>query len=178
MRWAAHIAVGAGLAAAVNPLTIPAAVIGATAPDWLEWVCRAVGQPVRHRTVTHVLLYWLLGCIALLLLDLGPFDAHALGFFVGGLSHVLADSCTVSGVPALPWSTRRFHLLGGKLRTGGSGELVLAAGVLAAGIAISFYTGSVSKIGGYIPFFPDYHDKYTRGIVDAREWRDHRFTIF
>ena len=91
---------------------------------------------------------------------------------------MLADACTVSGVPALPWSTRRFHLLGGKLRTGGPGELVLAAAVLSIGIAISFYTGSVSKIGGYIPFFPDYHDKYTRGIVDAREWRDHRFTIF
>ena len=55
MRWAAHIAVGAGLAAAVNPLTIPAAVIGATAPDWLEWLFKAFGQPVRHRTVTHVL---------------------------------------------------------------------------------------------------------------------------
>ena len=75
------------------------------------------------------------------------------GFCVGGLSHVLADACTVSGVPALPWSTRRFHLLGGKLRTGGPGELVLAAAVLSVGIAVSFYTGSVSKIGGYIPFF-------------------------
>ena len=34
MRWAAHIAVGAGLAAAVNPLTIPAAVIGVA---WVNW---------------------------------------------------------------------------------------------------------------------------------------------
>lgn len=56
MRWAAHIAVGAGLAAAVNPLTIPAAVVGATAPDWLEWVCKAFGQPVQgNRTNANTL---------------------------------------------------------------------------------------------------------------------------
>ena len=49
MRWAAHIAVGAGLAAAVNPLTIPAAVVGATAPDFSQ-------LPIRQFTLFCVFL--------------------------------------------------------------------------------------------------------------------------
>ena len=176
MRWGAHIAIGIGLGAAIQPLAIPAVVLGATAPDWLEWLLTLSGRPVKHRTVTHTTIYWVLAAFLLLFTTKDGVLLHLFGFALGGLSHVLADACTVSGVPFFPWSTRRFHLFGGRLRTGQPAEVILSAAVLVCGVAIALlvHRGDGS---GYLPFFPDYADKYERGIVDPSEWKQHRFTI-
>ncbi len=176
MRWGAHIAIGIGIGAAIQPLAIPAAVLGATAPDWLEWVLSLGGRPVKHRTVTHVTIYWIFAVILLLILPKDGFLLHLFGFAVGGLSHVLADACTVSGVPFFPWSTRRFHLFGGRLRTGQPAEVIFSALVLVCGVVIALlvHRGDGS---GYLPFFPDYAAKYQRGVIDALEWKQHRFTL-
>lgn len=178
MRWGAHIAIGIGIGAAIEPLAIPAAVIGATAPDWIEYILRAVGRPVRHRTVTHVCAYWLALIAVFWLAGVGGVEwgGRAFGFALGGASHVFADACTVSGVPFWPWSTRRFHLFGGRLRTGQPAEIMIAAAVLAGGIGLGVLLHSGGG-GGYLPFFPDYADKYTRGVIDASEWRAHRFRL-
>lgn len=176
MRWGAHIAIGAGIGAAIDPLAIPAAVLGSTAPDWLEYLSKLFGHPVKHRTVTHVCAYWIAGVVFAVAANLGPLDAHVLGFALGGLSHVLGDACTVSGVPFWPWSTRRFHLFGGRLRSGQPGEMLLAAAVLACGVGWATLTHS-ARSGGYIPFLPDYPAKYQSGVIDAAEWRAHRFDI-
>lgn len=176
MRWGAHIAIGIGLGAAIQPLAIPAAVLGATAPDWLEWLFALSGRAVKHRTVTHVTIYWIFAVILLLILPKDGFLLHLFGFAVGGLSHVLADACTVSGVPFFPWSTRRFHLFGGRLRTGQPAEVIFSALVLVCGVVIALlvHRGDGS---GYLPFFPDYAEKYQRGVIDALEWKQHRFTL-
>ncbi len=170
------MAIGIGLGAAIEPLAIPAAVLGATAPDWLEWVLSLGGRPVKHRTVTHVTIYWIFAVILLLILPKDGFLLHLFGFAVGGLSHVLADACTVSGVPFFPWSTRRFHLFGGRLRTGQPAEVIFSALVLVCGVVIALlvHRGDGS---GYLPFFPDYAEKYQRGVIDALEWKQHRFTL-
>ena len=128
MKWQNHMIIGASFGAVINPLIIPVAVLGSTAPDWLEYVLKICGYRVKHRTVTHVLLYWLAG-IAFFKLVI---DWHAvgLGFCVGGFSHVIADSFTIAGVPFSPTSDARFHLFGGKLRTGNAGEYVVA-GIIA-----------------------------------------------
>ena len=128
MKWQNHIIIGASFGAVINPLIIPVAVLGSTAPDWLEYVLKICGYRVKHRTVTHVLLYWLAG-IAFFKLVI---DWHAvgLGFCVGGFSHVIADTFTIAGVPFSPTSDARFHLFGGKLRTGNAGEYVVA-GIIA-----------------------------------------------
>ena len=47
-------------AAVIDPGMVPLAMLGSTAPDWLEWIGgTAAGRKVKHRTVTHVLLTWL-----------------------------------------------------------------------------------------------------------------------
>ena len=170
--------IGASFGAVINPLIIPVAVLGSTAPDWLEYVLKICGYRVKHRTVTHVLLYWLAG-IAFFKLVI---DWHAvgLGFCVGGFSHVIADSFTIAGVPFSPTSDARFHLFGGKLRTGNAGEYVVAALIaLLCGIWLyysptSFKNSHDVETSGFMPFFYDWKKEYDSGVVEGSEWKENR----
>ena len=140
MKWVSHIAIGGALAAVIDPILVPIAVVGATAPDWMEWVLKGVGKPVKHRTVTHYLVAW----VAFVLFSLFVWDWHniLLAFSIGGLSHILCDSFTVMGVPFGWWSDRRFHLFGGRLRTGQPGEYLLTGGIVLACMFISWQTNA------------------------------------
>ena len=131
MKWINHLAIAGATTALVSPALVPVALLGSTAPDWLEWVLEKFGHRVRHRTLTHIMLYW----IGALVFALVLWDFHGIlaAFAWGGLSHILADSFTVTGVPFSPFSDRRFHLFGGRLRTGGSGETGLL-GVLSGSV--------------------------------------------
>jgi inner membrane protein len=179
MKWQNHMIIGASFGAVINPLIIPVAVLGSTAPDWLEYVLKICGYRVKHRTVTHVLLYWLAG-IAFFKLVI---DWHAvgLGFCVGGFSHVIADSFTIAGVPFSPTSDARFHLFGGKLRTGNAGEYVVAGiiALLCAGWVhlspASFKNVPTLETSGFLPFFYDWKKEYDGGVVDGAEWKENRF---
>ena len=178
MKWQNHIIIGASFGAVINPLIIPVAVLGSTAPDWLEYVLKICGYRVKHRTVTHVLLYWL-AAIAFFQLVI-DYRAIGLGFAVGGFSHVIADSFTIAGVPFSPTSDARFHLFGGKLRTGNAGEYVVAgiiALLCAAWVHISpasFKNAPTLEKSGFLPFFYDWKKEYDGGVVDGAEWRENR----
>jgi inner membrane protein len=37
MRWVSHAAIAGSLAALAHPAAVPVAILGSTAPDWLEW---------------------------------------------------------------------------------------------------------------------------------------------
>lgn len=97
------------------------------------------------------MLYW----IAALVFALVLWDFHGIlaAFAWGGLSHVLADSFTVTGVPFSPFSDRRFHLFGDRLRTGGSGEMGLR-GALSG--SVWYWQCCLSRMAGLggIHFFP------------------------
>ena len=67
MKWINHIAIAGATTALVNPALVPVALLGSTAPDWLEWVLNKFGHQVRHRTLTHIMLYWI-GALAFTLL--------------------------------------------------------------------------------------------------------------
>ncbi len=177
MKWHNHVIIGTAFGAVINPLIIPSAILGATAPDWLEYILKFCGIQVRHRTVTHVVLYWIIGIAFFILV----WDYHhlGLGFAVGGFSHTIADSFTISGVPFSPWSDSRFHLFGGKLRTGEAGEYIVA-GIIGA-LCVGWVMYSPVKIGmidqkesGFIPFFYDWKKLYEDGLIDGKEWRDNR----
>lgn len=174
--------IGAALGGLVNPLCIPTAVLGSTAPDWLEW-CIKPFYPIKHRTYTHIVVYWmmLIGFFALV------WDWHnlGLGFAIGGFSHVMADAFTIAGVPFAPWSDARFHLFGGKLRTGQTGEYAVA-GIIAV-LCFSFVMYSPFKVGtaqtlddesGFLPFFYDHKGNYEQGLIDANEWKTNRLKFF
>ena len=40
MKWINHIAIAAATTAVISPPLVPLAVLGSTAPDWLEWTPR------------------------------------------------------------------------------------------------------------------------------------------
>ena len=82
MRWFNHMLIAGATTAVIAPALVPVAILGSTAPDWLEWIANAMGQQVRHRTVTHVMLYWI-GFLAFALL-LWDFRGILAAFAYGG----------------------------------------------------------------------------------------------
>lgn len=175
MRWYNHMLIAAAPCALVAPRLIPLAILGSTAPDWLEWIAKLARQPVKHRGPTHWLAAWLLAFVIALTLP-GPYGGLIAAFAWGGLSHVLTDSLTVSGVPFSPLSERRFHLLGGRLRTGGAGEYGVSWGLV---LVCWLLSGQLAAPGsGYLPFFPNWAERYEQGTATAKEWRENRFRFF
>ena len=122
MKWINHIAIAGATTAVINPVLVPVAILGSTAPDWLEWVIK-----------------------------------------------------TVTGVPFAPNSERRFHLFGGRLRTGEAGEYVIAWGIVAVcAVAMQLLHTSTN----WYPFFYDWAGLYEQGLIDGKEWKDNRFRFF
>ena len=58
MKWNNDVVIAGSVAAVWKPELVPLAILGSTAPDWLEWLAKAVGRRVRHRTVTHYVVYF------------------------------------------------------------------------------------------------------------------------
>ena len=93
-------------------------------------------QTFGHRGAMHSLIGW--GVLALMLLLLIPWIGWGgwLGLQLGYLSHLLADSCTRSGIPLFFPKQSRFFLLPKilRLRTGSQAEdvvfVIAASGVL------------------------------------------------
>lgn len=175
MKWINHLAIAGATTAIAAPALVPAALLGSTAPDWLEWVIKATGNDIKHRGNTHIVLYWLGG----LAFALGLWDFHGLlaAFCWGGLTHVLADALTVSGVPFAPNSERRFHLFGGRLRTGESGEYGVAWGIAGVCLLVAVMFKPDGNSAWY-PFFYDWKHLYETGVIDAKEWKDNRLKFF
>lgn len=175
MKWVNHLAIAGATTALISPTLVPVALLGSTAPDWLEWVLAKVGQRVKHRSVTHYVLGWVVG----LAFAWGLWDFHGLlaAFFWGGLTHVLADALTVMGVPFAPYSDRRFHLFGGRLRTGAGGEYGVAWGIVGVCLLLAVMVRPHVNAGWY-PFFFDWGGLYEQGIADPKEWKENRFRFF
>lgn len=172
MRWFNHMLIAGGTTAVIAPPLVPVAILGSTAPDWLEWINKAVGNPIEHRTTTHIVLYWAVALAA----AIGVWDYQGIiaAFAYGGLTHVLADALTIMGVPLTPFSDRRWNLMGGRLRTGESGEFMVAGGIamVCFFVASQLYTKS-----DFFPFFYHWADLYQRGVIDAYEWKQNRFNF-
>ena len=83
--------------------------LGGTAPDWLElpYLGRRV---IPHRRITH----WVLAWLAALLLSLGlthEWKGVAIGFCIGGISHLLVDYPNPMGIPVVhPWERTSLNL--------------------------------------------------------------------
>ena len=174
MKWVSHIAISGAVTFAFNPLLVPVGILGGTAPDWLEILASKAGYPVKHRTVTHYLSYWVaLSGFGAFVWD---FQGVIFWFGVGGLTHVLADSLTVSGIPLGLWSDRRFHLFGGRIRTGRPGEVFATLSVV--GIFGGLGVLNQNFAGGFLPFFYDWPGLYHNGLIDGYEWKQNRFRWF
>lgn len=167
MKWFAHTIIPTAPLAVFSPESAAVMFVASTAPDWLEWILPGT----THRGPTHYLAIWAAGCAV------GWFvHPYVFVFFLGGFIHVFLDACTVSGVPFGWWSGARFHLFGGRLRTGDPAEYVIACGVFALS-AMAYWNLDREGLGWY-PFFWEWHEFYAAGILDGAEWRERRFKIF
>jgi inner membrane protein len=89
----------------------------------LSWLVRLVAGG--HREGSHWLPLWAaLSALAYVVTAplLGPW--FAVGFCAGYLSHLAADGCTRAGLPLVPYTAARLHLLPRllRVRTGSTGE--------------------------------------------------------
>lgn len=183
MTWISHTTIATALALPFNPAAIPAAVAGSTAPDWLENIIRPF-YPVEHRKETHYLVLWLLLLLCSFLIDI---NNMLFWFALGGLSHIAADSLTISGIPLSPWHKTKFHLFGGKIkegdfykfRTGDLSEYIIAFSMLAFALYISNPHTIFSKNSDtFNPFYINNHKLYEEKIIDEKEYRERRFEFF
>lgn len=168
MRWINHTIIAGSISAAIDPVLVPPAILGATAPDWLEWLISPV-RKIKHRGVTHYLAVWLFALAFFWL----AWDFHRLGFAfaLGGLFHLLTDAMTICGIPVGWWSDRRFHLFGGKLKTGQPGEYMVSAVVVLICAMLIWHRPD----SGFMPYFYDWSGYYQQGLIDGKEWKDNRF---
>jgi inner membrane protein len=169
MKWVNHIIIGGSTGAVIDPMIAPYAIFGSILPDLAEKFLPVT----RHRAETHYLALW----IALVIFSFFIFDMKGilLGISWGAVTHVLADALSVSGVPFSPWSSNRFHLLGGRLRLGAPAEYMISFSILVICALIVFNTHGK---GSFTPFFFNYKDFYEEGIIDGYEWRQNRFRVF
>ncbi len=176
MKWINHGIIAGSTMAVVEPMLVPVAILGSTAPDWFETIAnRGFNLGWEHRKQTHYFVFWAFACLVFwFVADINGI----LGAFAwGGLTHILADSLTVSGVPLHPNADRRFHLFGGRLRTGGREEYILSISILliCALIISVTYQG---RGGEFVPFFYNWGEMYHAGLIDASEYKANRFRIF
>lgn len=173
MKWVSHIAIAGATTAILAPPLVPFAVLGGIFPDLGEKIGNSLlGMRLEHRKETHYFAYWLLGFLACWALGLDFLTA----FCWGGVTHVLADSVTITGVPFSPLSDRRFHLFGGRLRTGSPAEYMLVFCFTAVCFALAHFLNRESS--GFLPFFYDWADYFENGLIDGFEWKLNRFRIF
>jgi inner membrane protein len=160
MMAVSHVVVGGALWAGVayatgqptEPTALGLAALGSLLPDidhpgsWAGKRMALISIPlaalIGHRGLTHSLLA--IAVFALLLALLGP-DHLAAPLAVGYLSHLLADSLTLSGVPLLWPSKRPFGLR--LIRTGSLPEIALIAALGAGVAAAGAENGDLAKAG-------------------------------
>jgi inner membrane protein len=105
----------------------------------LSWLVRLVAGG--HREGSHWLPVWaMLSAVAYAVTAplLGPWAA--VGFCAGYLSHLAGDGCTRAGIPLVPSTAARLHLLPPllRIRTGSVGETVFTATYSVALVAVVY----------------------------------------
>lgn len=182
MTWKSHIAIATAVTLPFNPMAIPIAALGSTAPDWSEWILKFFNIRVQHRGATHYLYIPLL-IIALSFL----FDYKNIIFWfgIGYLTHWIADSFTISGVPLSQFDKHKIHLFGGKLRTGQSTEYLISYSLL--GLSILLSSNNISNFSLFSKeneaivfqkFNIDYSDLHEKNVIDNKEMIENRFKFF
>jgi len=166
MTWLTHgvFAFSTATLLGLNPYI---AVVGATAPDWSEDLLGIR----EHRGPTHYLTLWS-GVLLIALILYGSFKAtwtfHLLSFVYGGLTHLLLDALTISGIPLGVGKIR--IRIGGLIRTGKLSEWIFLVITLAV-----FYP--LIHAGGKFGLFPA-SELYKQGIIDLKEYRELRFHLW
>jgi len=176
MTWKSHIAIASAVSIPFNPLYVPFAIAGSTAPDWIEYLLKFFGIRVRHRGATHYLYIPILIIIFSIFIE---YD-FLLWFGIGYFTHWFADSMTVSGVPLSQFDNHKIHFFGGKMRTGDPLEYIIAFGLLATSLV--FVKPTIEYIDPrkhkFNPYYMNYRALHEDKIIDNKTMREHRFDLF
>ncbi|ECC1028935.1 hypothetical protein FNB60_09015 [Campylobacter coli] len=136
------------------------------------------GIHVKHRGETHFLIIPLSIIIISFVID---FNNFLFWFGMGYLSHWIADSLTISGVPISPLDKNKFTLFGGKIKTGEPLEFILAFGLLAISLLIAkpsvdFFIRDQPSY--FNVFYMNYKELNEKKIIDNKEYLEKRFKFF
>lgn len=160
MTWPTHIVTGAALAKMFG-LNYTLVVIGSLLPDLVE----LLSTRLQHRGISHSVG---IALVALVLFWNTPLRDAWIGVVFG---HLFMDALTMMGVPVLDERSRRLTIFGGKLRTGSSGEYVLA-GIIAFVVFVvlgSYHLDTERR---------NWQELYRQGIIDKSEYYRNRFNLF
>jgi inner membrane protein len=166
MTWLSHTAIGVitGEILGLNPILTG---LGATAPDWFE---DFLGIK-EHRGITHYVIIWFPALIIISIIYLikpEEIIKYILSFVYGGVSHIILDSLTITGVPL---GIRDIRIrIGGIIKTGGVSEYIFLVAVILP--LLPFVLGGIS-IG-----INDAKGLYEKGIIDKKEYNEMKFKIF
>lgn len=175
MTWKSHIAIATAVTMPFAPAAIPAAALGATAPDWTEWILKFFGLNVEHRGFTHYLYIPLLIILFSFLFD---FRGLIFWFGVGYLTHWFADSLTITGVPISKNSSYRVHFFGGKIRTGDKAEYLISFGLLLISFLITKPLNNFENKDNFNPYMMNYKKLNEEHIIDNKTYQLNRFKLF
>jgi inner membrane protein len=182
MTWKSHIAIASAVVLPFNPALLVVANLGATAPDWMEWVLKFFNIRVAHRGATH---YFIVPLFIILFSFIFDFRDMIFWFGIGYFTHWFADSLTISGVPLTPWDTSRVHFFGGKLKTGDLMEYIISFSLLAVSITIAkpmiesvYNFSSNNDLTKFNKFSMDYQKLNDKNIIDNQELLEKRFKFF
>jgi inner membrane protein len=176
MTWKSHSAIATAITLPFNVMGIVPATIGATAPDWIEYILNFLGFRVEHRRETHYLIVPLFIIILSFFIDYKNF---IFWFGIGYLSHWFADGLTVSGVPVAPNSRHKIHFFGGSIRTGEPKEYVISFSFLLVSFLI-FNSNILNykQNENFNVYKMDYKQLYEKKIIDEKEYKENRFKFF
>lgn len=172
MRWSSHIIIAGSLTFAINPLYVPVSIAGSIAPDYLETVLNRFNIPIPHRKETHYLSVW----IAVFVFSVFVFDFYNVLFWLsfGGLSHVISDSLTPTGVYMGWWSRHRVVFFNGRIKNGTPEEKYFVIFIVVFSIVLGTTFG-VARKHGFNPYFFNYKELYEHGLIDGYEYRKNRW---
>ena len=120
--------------------------------------------------VPYLLVWVVVGIVG------GVFGVEMLAFGLGGLLFVVAELTTLKGVELVPFFAHRVHVLKGSRRKGELMEYFLVLLIVVAALLLSRdLRGDENK---FVPYMYDWSRLYEDGLVDPREWKEHRFDYF
>ena len=180
MTWKSHIAIASAVTIPFNTALLPIAILGSTAPDWSEWILKFFNIRVQHRGATHYLIIPLAIIAFSFIFD---FKNIIFWFGIGYLTHWIADSMTISGVPISPRDRHRIHIFGGTIRTGDMPEYIISFSLLACSLLIfnplkQYVNEDKNEPLKFNVYYMDYKELYEKKIIDEKEYLDHRFKLF
>lgn len=109
----------------------------------------------------------------------GVFVAPVMGFGLGGLLFILGELTTLNGVELIPYAGNRVHILKGAHRKGEFIEYFFVALIVIAALILPKHgNGSIKDNDKFEPYLYDWEELYSDGLVDPREWKEHRFDYF